>query len=160
MSAAIMAVCSWISIPIGVSVTMQTFGVLTVSALFGAKIGVASVAVYLFLGAVGLPVFSGFRGGLGHLMGVSGGYLFGFLLTALTVGFFSKKGSSLWVSMAAGVIICYVFGTVWYAVLWGGGKSLWEVGLMCVIPFVPFDILKIALSTFAVKRLKRKNLIK
>ena len=160
MSAAIMAVCAFISVPIGVSVTMQTFGVLTVSALFGARIGVISVMVYLILGAVGLPVFSGFRGGLGHLMGPGGGYLFGFILTALIVGLLSKKKISLWISMAAGVAVCYVLGTLWYAILYGAGKSFFEIALVCALPFIPFDIVKIALSVIAVKRLKRTNLTK
>ncbi len=160
MSAAIMAVCAFISVPIGVSVTMQTFGVLTVSALFGARIGVISVMVYLILGAVGLPVFSGFRGGLGHLMGPGGGYLFGFILTALIVGLLSKRNISLWLSMTLGVAACYVFGTVWYAVLYGAGKSIFEIVLVCALPFIPFDIVKIALSVFSVKRLKRTNLTK
>lgn len=159
MSAAIMAVCAFISVPIGVSVTMQTFGVLTVSALFGARIGVISVMVYLIIGAVGLPVFSGFRGGLGHLMGPGGGYLFGFILTALIVGLLSKK-IHLWISMAAGVAACYVLGTLWYAILYGAGKSFFEIALVCVVPFIPFDIVKIALGVFSVKRLKRTNLIK
>lgn len=160
MSAAIMAVCAFISVPIGVSVTMQTFGVLTVSALFGARIGVISVMVYLILGAMGLPVFSGFRGGLGHLMGPGGGYLFGFILTALIVGLLSKKKIHLWIPMAAGVAACYVLGTLWYAILYGAGKSFFEIALVCVVPFIPFDIVKIALSVFSVKRLKRTNLIK
>ncbi len=160
MSAAIMAVCSWIMIPMTVAVTLQTFAVLTVSALFGARIGVAATAVYLLLGAVGLPVFSGFQGGIGHLFGAGGGYLMGFVLTALAVGLMSKTRLPLWASMALGVTVCYIAGTLWYAVMYSGGKGLWEIALACVVPFIPFDAVKIAAANFAVKRLKRGKLIK
>ncbi len=160
MSAAIMAVCSWIMIPMTVAVTLQTFAVLTVSSLFGARTGVAATAVYLLLGGLGLPVFSGFRGGIGHLLGPSGGYLMGFILTALAVGLLSKTRFPLWASMTLGVIASYAAGTVWYAVIYSGGKGIWEIALVCVVPFIPFDAVKIAAASFVVKRLKRGNLIK
>ena len=160
MSAAIMAVCSWIMIPMTVAVTLQTFAVLTVSALFGARVGFAGVSVYLLLGAVGLPVFSGFRGGIGHLVGVGGGYLWGFLLTATAVGLLSKTKFPLWLSMTLGVLLCYTAGTLWYAFMYSGGKGLSEIILVCVLPFVPFDAAKIAVSALVAKRLRRGNLTK
>ena len=83
--AALIAICSWISIPTAVPFTLQTFAVFLALGVLGGKLGTLSVAVYLLLGAVGLPVFAGFQGGLGALLGATGGYLAGFLLTALTV---------------------------------------------------------------------------
>ena len=82
LGAALMTICAWISIPAQVPFTLQTFAVFFVTALLGLKCGTLSVIVYLLLGAVGLPVFAGFKGGLGSLMGVTGGYLLGFVFSA------------------------------------------------------------------------------
>ena len=86
MAVALIAVCSWISIPTTVPFTMQTFAVCLVSALLGTRRGFLAVVCYLLLGAAGAPVFAGFKGGLGALLGVTGGYLVGFLFTALIAG--------------------------------------------------------------------------
>ena len=83
MGAGLITLCSWLSIPMTVPITLQTFAVCLVTALFGLKLGLVTVAAYLLLGAAGVPVFSGFRGGIGALLGVTGGYLVGFLFTAL-----------------------------------------------------------------------------
>ena len=81
--AALMAVCSWISIPTAVPFTMQTFGVFFAVGALGGKRGTIAIAVYLLLGAAGLPVFAGFSGGIGALAGQTGGYLLGFILSAM-----------------------------------------------------------------------------
>ena len=83
LSAALMAVCSWISIPAAVPFTLQTFAVFLTTGLLGGRRSTIAVMLYIFLGAVGLPVFSGFSGGIGHLIGPTGGYIFGFSFTAL-----------------------------------------------------------------------------
>lgn len=83
--AALIAVCSWISIPTAVPFTLQTFAVFLTLGLLGGRLGTLAVTVYLLLGAVGLPVFAGFHGGLGAFLGATGGYLVGFLFTALTM---------------------------------------------------------------------------
>ena len=83
IGAALIAVCAWISIPAEVPFTLQTFAIFAVCGLLGGRRGTVSVLVYLLLGAVGLPVFSGFRGGLGALLGTTGGYILGFLALAL-----------------------------------------------------------------------------
>lgn len=105
---ALMAICAWISIPTAVPFTLQTFAVFLVTGLLGLKCGTLSVLVYLLLGAVGLPVFTGFKGGIGALLGTTGGYLVGFVFIALTVGLLTKfLGRSLPVlicSMALGMI--------------------------------------------------------
>ena len=79
LSAALICICSWIQVPSAVPFTLQTFAVFLVSAVLGAKKGVAATLVYILLGAVGLPVFSGFQGGVGVLLGATGGYVFGFV---------------------------------------------------------------------------------
>ena len=87
LSTTIMVVCAFITIPFYVPFTLQTFALFTIIGLFGTKRAFLSVSLYLLLGAVGLPVFSGFQGGPGALFGVTGGYLLGFLLTSLISGF-------------------------------------------------------------------------
>ena len=83
MFAALMAICSWISIPTTVPFTLQTMGVFTAVGLLGGKRGTTAVLVYILMGAIGLPVFSGFTGGMGILFGSTGGYIIGFLASAL-----------------------------------------------------------------------------
>ena len=85
LMAALLALCAWLTIPTVVPFTMQTFGIFLAVGLLGGKLGSLAVGVYLLLGIVGLPVFSGFSGGIGTLAGVTGGYLLGFLLIALVM---------------------------------------------------------------------------
>ena len=160
--AAVMAVCSWISIPATVPFTMQTFAVFLTVGLLGGKRGSIAIAVYLLLGAVGLPVFSGFSGGLGYMMGPTGGYIIGFLFSALAMWAMEKYlGKSLGVliaSMVVGLLVCYAFGTAWFMVVYT--KNNEAIGLAtalawCVIPYIIPDALKILLAALLTKRLKR-----
>lgn len=160
--AALIAVCTWLTVPGTVPFTMQTFAVMAAVGLLGTRRGLMSVALYLALGAVGLPVFSGFRGGVGVLAGTTGGYLVGFLFAALVTGLliraFGDGAVSLFLSMCAGVAVCYLFGTVWFYLLAAsGGKDTAFLAIMakCVFPFIPFDLAKTALATLLVRRLKK-----
>lgn len=157
----LMAACSWISIPAAIPFTMQTFGVFMTSGLLGGRKGSLAVLVYLILGAFGLPVFSGFSGGLGYLLGATGGYIIGFQFAALTMWAVEKLlGRSipaLAVSMAAGLIVCYAFGTLWYVNVYLDQST--TAGILsalstCVLPFVVPDCIKIALACIAVRRLR------
>lgn len=156
--AALMAVCAWITIPGPVPFTLQTFAVFLAILSLGGRDGFISILVYILLGAVGLPVFSGFRGGVGVLLASTGGYLVGFLLSALLMMLFEKKGLTAQILSAAGAMVTYfAFGTAWYAVVYtAGGKafSLTAVLMACVVPFVLPDILKIALAFVIAKRIK------
>lgn len=153
LSAALIAVCSWISIPMTVPFTLQTFAVFTVAGLFGAKRGTLSVLVYILLGAVGVPVFAGFSGGIDKLLGLTGGYIVGFIFTALIVGIVSDKFEHklvpMIISMLLGLIVCYAIGTVWFMVVYAnttGAIGLGSVLGMCVIPFIIPDCVKIAFA--------------
>lgn len=159
--AALMAVCSWISIPAAVPFTMQTFGVFLAVGLLGGKRGSLSIIVYLLLGAVGLPVFAGFSGGLGYMLGPTGGYIVGFLFSALLMWvieiFMGKSTSVLAFSMAAGLLLCYAFGTAWFMIVYT--KTTGEIGLAtalgwCVIPYIIPDVIKIALALILTRRLR------
>ena len=157
---ALMTVCSWLSIPLTVPFTLQTFAVCLVSALLGTQIGLLSVGSYILLGLLGAPVFSGFRGGFAILLGATGGYIIGFLFTVLIVGpateHFGRKLPVLMISMAAGILVCYAFGTVWFMTVYA--KNSGTVGVMtalgwCVFPYLLPDAVKIALAALLTLRL-------
>ena len=158
--AVVMAVCAWISIPAAVPFTLQTFGVFLAVAVLGGKRGTLAVLIYLLLGAVGIPVFAGFNGGLGYMLGSTGGYIVGFVLSALVMwAMEAALGRKTWVlaiSMGLGLVVCYAFGTAWFMVVYG--KNTGPIGLMtalgwCVIPYIVPDLVKIALALLLHRRL-------
>ncbi len=160
MGVALITVCSWISIPATVPFTLQTFAVCLVTALFGLRLGLWTVACYILLGLVGAPVFSGFKGGFGALLGTTGGYIVGFLFTALVVGLavdrLGRKVPVLILSMVAGILLCYTFGTAWFVIVYTKSKEAITVGTAlawCVIPYLIPDAVKIVLATFLTGRL-------
>ena len=158
--AALIAVCSWISIPIGeVPITLQTFAVFLTVGLLGGKLGSISVLVYVLLGAVGVPVFAGFRGGIGVILGTTGGYIVGFICSALVIWLiehiFGKKPLVSIIAMIIGLAVCYAIGTVWFMVVYThntGAVGLGAVLGWCVTPFIIPDIIKIALAFIITNR--------
>lgn len=152
LGAAVMAVCAWLSIPGPIPFTMQSFAVLATAGVLGAQTGTLSVAVYLLLGAMGVPVFAGFSGGIGVLLGPTGGFLAGFVLTALLVGAMAQRGRSLPLAMGLGMAVVYAFGTGWYALMYGGGIT--AVLMHCVVPFLVPDCFKAALAVLVVRRIR------
>lgn len=162
MFAVLIAVCSWISIPATVPFTLQTFGIFVTVGILGGKRGSVSVLIYLLLGAVGIPVFAGFKGGIGALLGTTGGYIIGFLFSALIMwGMEVLLGKKLWVlavSMVLGLLACYAFGTIWFMVVYA--RTSGAIGLMtalgwCAFPFILPDVIKIALALVLSKRLAK-----
>ena len=150
--AAMMALCAWIGVPLGHTVfTMQTFGVLLALGLLGGKRGTVSILCYLLLGAAGLPVFSGFRGGIGAILGPTGGYLWGFFATGLVFWLLEKWSRPL--AMIAGILVCYACGTIWYMTYTGG--ALAAVLAQTVLPYLIPDAIKLILVLRLTKRLKR-----
>ena len=150
--AAMIALCAWIGIPLGHTVfTMQTFGVLLALGVLGGKRGTISILCYLLLGAAGLPVFSGFRGGMGAILGPTGGYLWGFLATGLVYWATEKWSRPL--AMTAGLAACYGCGTVWYMTYTGG--ALAAVLLQTVAPYLIPDAVKLILALRLTKKLKK-----
>ena len=148
--AALLAVCAWICIPLGDTVlTLQTFGISLCLLLLGGKWGCVSVAIYLLLGAVGLPVFSGFRGGVSQLLGVTGGFLWGFLAMGIVYRFLSRFGKVP--ALMAGLAVCYGCGCLWFSVYSGGGLGL--ILLRCVVPYLIPDAIKLWLAVTLARRL-------
>lgn len=162
LAAALIAISSWISIPAAVPFTMQTFMVFLVCALLGGKRGTYAVLVYLLLGAFGLPVFSGFRGGFQALVGPTGGYLVGFLAAALllwaTERLHRRNPWPLAACMLLGLFVCYAFGTAWYMTI---QKAEWakatvtSVLTVMVFPYLIPDLIKIALAVVLSEKLRR-----
>lgn len=160
--AIVIAIGSWISIPTMVPFTLQTFAVFITVGILGGKRGAAAVSLYILLGVVGIPVFAGFKGGIGVLLGNTGGYILGFLLTVLVMWgiekLFGKKTVTLLFSMILGLIVCYAFGTAWFITVYmrtSGSIGVMTVLSWCVIPFILPDLVKIALAILVSKRVSR-----
>ena len=154
--AALTAVCSQLTIPTPwqVPISMSTFAVFLSGALLGVKWGTAAQGVYLLLGLVGVPVFSGMRGGAQVLAGPTGGYLIGYLAAAAVTGALlahSRARLMLPVSIAAGLPASYAFRTARYLVQ--GFVALVPALSMCVLPFLPGDALKIAAASLIAGRI-------
>ena len=161
LCAALLVVCAWITIPFTVPFTMQTFGVFVSVGLLGTKRGTFAVLIYMLLGLVGLPVFSGFQGGPGVLFGITGGYIIGFVFGAWIMGSLQTvMGCSFWESlvvMGLGLITCYLFGTVWYVLVYmrGGSVAQWAAAVQsCVLPYILPDCGKICLAAVVVRRVR------
>ena len=152
--AALITVCSWITIPLpGVPITMQTFAVFLILGLLGGARGTLAVLVYIAAGAVGLPVFSGFRGGVGALLGATGGYIAGFAASALfywaAAAVIKRPALAKAVGMAGGLLVCYAFGTFWFAAVYSSADGAAGVGaalMKCVVPFLAPDAVKLSLA--------------
>ena len=152
MFAALITVCAWISIPVlDIAFTLQTLGIFLNLSLLGGKRGCAAIFLYLLLGAAGMPVFSGFQGGIGCLAGVTGGFLWGFAAAGLVYRLLERFGKLP--AMIAGQLICYVCGCVWFYLYTGGG--LWLILVRCIFPFLLPDAVKIALACTLSRRLAR-----
>ena len=156
MFAALIVVCSWIQIPAAVPFTLQTFAVFLAVGLLGGKRGTIAVLIYILLGAIGLPVFSGFKGGIGALLGTTGGYIIGFVFAALTM--WLLNGVRPLLGMVAGLIVCYAFGTAWFVIVYTNTKE--PIGILtaltwCVFPFIIPDVIKIILAMALTRKLKR-----
>ena len=162
VSAALIAICSWISITIGpVPFTLQTMAIFAVLMTIGGARGSVAVIIYLLLGLVGVPVFAGFKGGPASFLGPTGGFLVGFAVASLVWLLLErllrdKMSSSAVKRILYGVInavICeavmYTIGVIWFMVVYGqqtGPVGLGATLTMCVVPFIIPDIVKIAVA--------------
>lgn len=163
---ALHAVSAWLAFPIGaIPVTLQTLVVCLAAGLLGWQRGFLATLAYLLLGFVGVPVFSGFTGGAFVLLSSTGGYLIGFLFIPLIMGAFlpwaeretgGKKILPYALGATLGVLCCYAFGTLWCA-LGVNGEAVGLVAAIstCVLPYLPFDIVKIAVAVLLIVKLKK-----
>ena len=163
MFTALICVCSVITVSIGpVPVNMALLGIFLSVGLLGMFKGFLSVALFIALGAFGLPVFAGFKAGFAVLAGPTGGYITGYLLAAAVAGFgikfFKSKELTVIIFMTAGLLICYLFGTVWFVISTNADVS-YAVGV-CVFPFVPFDAVKIVISRLVCRQVFKNRYIR
>ena len=160
LCAALLAPCAWLSIPTQPPFTMQTFGVFLTLLLLGARDGAIAIALYILLGAMGAPVFSGFNGGMGALLGPTGGYIVGFLLLCPIYGLLCRNKAGLWAKALAlflGLLACYAAGSVWFMQVYTqtkGAISLGAVLSICVVPYLIPDAIKIVLACLISERLR------
>lgn len=163
--AAIICVIAPLSIPIAgmIPITLATFAVMLSGVLLGGRLGALSVAVYLIIGAVGVPVCAGYTPALPKLLGPTGGYLIGYLPLAFICGAICsqwgrnsrgvKKYAVMLTGMLAGNVVLYAFGTAWFCILNNGGV-VYALSL-CVVPFLPGDLIKIAAVMILAPQLER-----
>lgn len=158
LTAALCCVISPIAIPVGaVPVSLSLFAVCLAAAMAGSFRGTAAVAIYIALGALGLPVFAGFAGGAGHIAGATGGFIIGYIPCALVIGLLAgKNGVSAWrypLGMSLGTLCCWLCGALWYAVV--TRTTFLQALTVSVLPFVLFDAVKIAAASLLAIRLRK-----
>lgn len=157
--AAVICILGPLSIPIGiVPISLTNFAIYFVLYILGMKKGTISYFIYLLIGLVGVPVFSGFSGGPSKLLGPTGGYIIGFIFMALIAGFFidrfnSKKYLCI-IGMILGTAVCYLFGTVWLA--FQANMSISAALAVGVIPFIPADLIKILIAAFLAPQISKQ----
>ena len=152
--AALLAICAWISLPLGaLTFTLQTFGLFLALLTLGGKWGSVSILVYIAMGAMGLPVFSGFRGGLSALFGPTGGCIFGFMLTALlywvAITLLGQKPPIQIAALVLGLLLCYLVGWLWYCRFAPVNFLVW------CLPYLLPDGIKLILAYFLSRRLNK-----
>ena len=162
VSVALEVVCAYLTVPAVVPFTMQTFGVFFALCFLGGAKGTAVIAIYLAMGLMGLPVFSGFKGGVAALMGPTGGYLLGFLVTALIywlgTAILRKKAANVWVQTTlcvVGLLACYLLGTVWFVYVYRAADGWARALTLCVVPYLLPDALKLVLAVTLSKALRK-----
>ena len=150
--AAMTAVCAWIAVPLpGISFTMQTFAVLLTLGVLKGRWGTVSIFLYLLLGLVGLPVFTGFRGGAAALLDPTGGFLWGFLLGALVYWALERLGRIP--AMLCCLAVTYLCGSWWFSRY--SGTGLLSAMTVTVLPWLIPDALKLALANYMARKISR-----
>lgn len=148
-----------------VPISLGTLGIYLAVSILGMKSGTLSVAVYILLGFIGVPVFTNFTGGAGKLLGPTGGYIIGYIFMALICGFFIDRWdgrfSICFLGLMLGTAVCYLFGTVWLA--FQMSLTFPQALATGVLPYIPFDLAKLLIALLlggqVRKRLKKAGLI-
>jgi len=154
---ALSAVLSQISIPIGVvPINLTHVSIFLAAGLLGANLGVCSQIIFVLMGAVGIPVFSGFSSGLGIIFGPAGGFIFGYIgcvyVTGLIIDRFGRSITILALAMYAGWFVTYLLGILWF--VYYTKTSFFAALPVCLFPFIPGDFLKTVLSVTLINRLR------
>ncbi len=155
---AVICVLAPLSIPIGpVPISFTNLVIFLSLYLVGWKMSTASCITYILIGMVGLPVFSGFTGGIGKLLGPTGGYIIGFIFMALLAGLIIDKFRSpamQFLGLAAGTVVCYALGTAWFC--FEAHSTINAALALCVFPFIPADLFKIIVAMILGPKLRER----
>lgn len=141
-----------------VPISLGLLGVFLSTSLLGPHLGTIACLVYLAIGIVGLPVFSGFTGGIGVVLGPTGGYLLGYLFVPLFSGLFTLRKRSarplLLAGMLAGLLLCYLVGTLWLGHLLA--LDFYSALLVGVLPYIPADLIKLGVAWFLGNTIRKR----
>lgn len=155
---AVTCVLAPMSIPVGtVPISFTNLAIYLSLYLLGWKFGTISYVMYMLIGMIGVPVFSGFSGGLGKLLGPTGGYIFGFIPMAIIAGIVIEKTSNRvlqFAAMVAGTAVCYAFGTAWFCIVMP--STVMTALKTCVLIFIPGDIAKMVIAVFVGPTLRER----
>lgn len=160
LCAALMCISGPFAIPIPFSpvpISLIPLAIFICAFLLDWKLCGLSYVIFLLLGMVGLPVFSGFSGGLAKLAGPTGGYLIGFILTALVTGFFINKFNKIYmyvIGMILGMVFGYLFGTIWF--VYQQGTTFAAALSLCVFPYLPGEAVKMVIAALVGPILKNR----
>lgn len=145
-----------------VPITFATLILYLIATFLGAKKGTICVFLYLLLGMVGLPIFSGFSGGFMIFAKPTGGYVIGYLPCVFLIGWLlerkKKKVNRMWYlfSFACGTFCCYLFGTIWFMIIMEGTYTVAQTLFVCVVPYLFFDFIKIGIVTELIVPIKQR----
>ena len=164
--AAIIAVMAQISVPLpyGVPITLQTLAIPLAGVVLGSKKGTIATIIYILIGAVGVPVFANFSGGLGVIFGPTGGFILSFPFLALAAGIGAEKNKKLWLwgGIVTGVLVNYLCGVVYFSIF--TGHDLITSFMVCVLVFIPGDALIVAAVGLLGERIRKllfqRNMVK
>lgn len=155
---ALISICAWIQIPFAIPFTLQTFAIFLTLLCLGGKYGTFTIFCYILLGLIGVPVFSGFKGGIAVFVLPTGGFILGFLVIGFIFWIFEhfNKNSIKILSLFIGLILLYIFGTLWFVFVSSRNKDVGFVSALmtCVVPFIIPDLIKLALAYLISIKLK------
>lgn len=158
--AALISICAIISVPAFIPFTLQTLAVTMCVYILGTKNALITILVYILLGSVGLPVFSGFQSGVGVLFGATGGFILGFIPMTVLLGITFNKAKRLVhtiLGCSVALFSLYLTGTVWLSIF--TSMSVSKIILICIVPFLLPDVLKIIAAIFIGRRIKKQTKI-
>ena len=161
--ATITAILAQISIPLpgGVPLTLQTFAVSLAGILLGSKKGFISILVYVLMGAIGLPVFSGFSAGIGAIVGATGGFILSFPIMSFIIGLICERTDNKilsFLAMILGSIPNYLLGAIQFSLV--TSSNMYNAFLVCVLPFILVGVIKAVLATIIGSMLRNHKSIR
>lgn len=160
MFLSILIICSWITIPFTIPFTLQTLAIFCIILLTNIRVSLVIIILYILLGMLGFPVFGSFQGGIGIILGPTGGFIIGFIpmiITSSILKYIIKEKKFYFISLFIGLIVCYTFGSIWYYYLYKLKSNFYDVLLVSVLPFIIPDIIKILISILIVNRINKKD---